>query len=114
MEERARVFRTVGTVRIIGNLTLLELITFVGIFMFAMQATKLPVVPKLIVSVGSAVGSYWIYDTLRHLFPGAAAKHLSVWLAQADRYYPAKDPVSRPLIYSTKPSITVHRVPSED
>lgn len=97
--ERARVFKTVGKVRIIGPFTLPEVLVVVSIFAFSMEALAAPAVPRFFLSVGVTYGVWWLYAAFKHRFPGAAVRHLATWLSQADRYYPGKDPVSRPLVY---------------
>ena len=113
--ERARVFKTVGKVRIIGPFTLPEVLVVVAIFAFSMEALAAPAVPRFFLSVGVTYGVWWLYAAFKHRFPGAAVRHLATWLSQADRYYPSKDPVSRPLVYRqvTKPKpVNVERAPA--
>ena len=114
--ERARVFKTAGKIRIFGNLTLFELLAVVAVFAFTMETFKLPAIPKFILSAGVTYGVWWLYDSIKHLFPGAAVRHLATWLSQADRYYPSKDPVSRPLVYrptAGRPLVIVRPAPSQ-
>lgn len=112
--ERARVFKTVGKVRIIGPFTVFELLAVSGVFIFSMEALSAPAVPRFFLSLGLTYGMWWLYTTLRHHFPGAAVRHLATWLSQADRYYPSKDPVSRPLVYrSTPPAVSVRPAPPQ-
>lgn len=114
--DRARVFKTVGKVRIIGPFTLFELLAVVVVFTFSMEALEVPAVPRFFLSIGITYGVWWIYAALRHRFPGAAVRHLATWLSQADRYYPSKDPVSRPLVYrqTAKPQpVSVHHAPAQ-
>ena len=97
--ERGRVFKTAGKVRLIGNMTLWELLAVVAVFAFTMETFKVPPVAKFILSAGVTAGLWRVYKTFQYLFPGASMRHLATWLSQADRYYPSKDPVSRPLVY---------------
>lgn len=97
--ERGRVFKTAGKVRLIANMTLFELLAVVAVFAFTMETFKVTPIAKFILSVGVTVGLWRVYKTFQYLFPGASMRHLATWLSQADRYYPSKDPVSRPLVY---------------
>ncbi len=114
---RARVFKTAGKVRIIGPFTLAELLVVVGVFAFAMEGLDVPAAPRFILSIAITYGVWRFYSALKHHLPGAAARHLATWLSQADRYYPSKDPVSRPLVYRyrpTHPAVTVRPAPTDE
>ena len=80
-----------------------------------MEGLDVPAVPRFLLSIGITYGAWWLYSALKHRFPGAAVRHLATWLSQADRYYPSKDPVSRPLVYRSTPrTVNVHPVPAQE
>ena len=97
--ERARVYRDDGAMRILFGLSVVDLMTMIGLFIVLLKLLPLDGPLSLAVAAtGAWFGGQAVSKARGHV-PFEAIRQYILWLGQADRYTPGPDPDARPLVF---------------
>ncbi|MGL4608967.1 MAG: hypothetical protein ACRCYY_04670 [Trueperaceae bacterium] len=96
--ERAKVFRTQGSVRILVGHTVWELIGIALVSIFVSFNTHGPFYVRIVLLLATVVGSSILIRVIKFLIKPGAVYHFSAWLREDDAYYPLADTNVLPLV----------------